>query len=71
MKTQLALDGISSGAAFEDQLKTISKAINQIIQNIATQGQINARFVARLLELEQKVDAKNSRARKPALHRKK
>ena len=70
MKTQIALEGISTDTSSSEQLQSMSRAINQIIENIATQGQINTRIVARLLDLEEKVGAQTTGTRRPTPRRK-
>ncbi|HXZ11178.1 MAG TPA: hypothetical protein VEG64_02190 [Candidatus Sulfotelmatobacter sp.] len=44
-----------------DDFQTVAKALEQIIENISAQTKINAAVVARLLALEQKIDALTKR----------
>jgi hypothetical protein len=71
MKTQMALESNPAAAVPAPSLQSMALAIEKIIENITTQGQINSTIVKRLLELERKVEAgpKQPRRRAPARKR--
>jgi hypothetical protein len=70
MKTQMAFEGNSDTAAPRENLQTMAVAIEKIIENITTQGQINSSVVSRLLELERKIEAAPRKAARRAPARK-
>lgn len=58
MKTQMALEKSPESMIPSENLQTMTVAIEKIIENITTQGQINSSIVTRLLELERKIEAR-------------
>jgi hypothetical protein len=71
MKTQMAMESNPDDKVAGESLQTMAVAIEKIIENITTQGQINSSVVTRLLELERKIEGapKKRRRRAPARKR--
>jgi len=71
MSAQMTLEREPNIAVSSQSLQTVALAIVKIIENITTQGQINSSVVARLLELERKIEGgTKKRARRAGPRRK-